>query len=270
MSAIGVSVPGAHHSFEDQTNSFFSSLGQAVYIFEESRKSVQNVIGDVYRSGKYCSNREKCESLGGYVTTPRSIYACGKCGAWLFVHKVLFMLQEHVKTTEADKICFLFAGKICTRYQTNKYYLMSHFNQPNIERKNCVWTTKYEKLWEMCVVQHVDLKSVFTLQPIKRLVSTTLKSAKLAATFWIFLSRTKNRQLCCLVVTVHILSQERRFATTRKKNHLPFWRNFSTNHNQAHPNLKQKVWNKAKYGMVVSVSYWLMIWATYSLFKPFY
>ena len=169
--------------FEDQTNPFFSSLAQAVYIFEESRKSVQNVIGDVYRPGKYGSNREKCESLGGYVTTPRSIYACGKCGAWLFVHKVLFMLQEHVKTTKADKICFLFAGKKCTWYQTNNYYLMSHFNQPNIERKNCVWTTKYEKLWEMCVVQHVDLKSVFTLQPIKRLVSTTLKSAKLAATF---------------------------------------------------------------------------------------
>ena len=59
--------------FEDQTNSFFFSLGQGVYIFEESPKLVQDVFGDVYCPGKYCLNREKCESIGGYVATPRSI-----------------------------------------------------------------------------------------------------------------------------------------------------------------------------------------------------
>ena len=62
--------------FEDQTNSFFLSLGQRVYIFEESPKSVQDDSGDVYRPGKYCSSREKCEFNGGYATTPRSIYGC--------------------------------------------------------------------------------------------------------------------------------------------------------------------------------------------------
>ena len=97
--------------FEDQTNSFFLSLGEGFYNFEESPKSVQDVIGDVYCPGKYCSNREKCESLGGYVTTPRSIYASGKCGAWLFVHKVLFRLQEHLKMTKTDKTRFFFARK---------------------------------------------------------------------------------------------------------------------------------------------------------------
>ena len=35
----------------------------------------------------------------------------------------------------------------------------------------------------MCTVQHVETKSVFTFQQIKRLVSTTVKSAKPAATF---------------------------------------------------------------------------------------
>ena len=95
--------------FEDQTNSFFLSPGQVVYIFEETPKSVQDVVGDVYCPGKYCFNREKCESLDGYVTTPRSIYGCGKCGAWLFVHKVPFLLQEHVKTTKRDKTRFFFA-----------------------------------------------------------------------------------------------------------------------------------------------------------------
>ena len=53
--------------FEDQTNSFFSSFCQGVYFFEESPKSIQDVIGDVHCPGKYCFNREKCESLDGYV-----------------------------------------------------------------------------------------------------------------------------------------------------------------------------------------------------------
>ena len=97
--------------FEDQRNSFFLSLGQGVYIFEENPKSVQDVIVDVYCPGKYCLNREKIKSIGGYVITPRSIFVCGKCGAWLFVHKAPFTLQEHITTTKADKTCFFFAKK---------------------------------------------------------------------------------------------------------------------------------------------------------------
>ena len=60
---------------------------------------------------------------------------------------------------------------------------MSRFSQSNMEGENCVWTKKYERLWEMCMVQHVELKSVLTFQPIKRLVSTIVISAKPAATF---------------------------------------------------------------------------------------
>ena len=52
-----------------------------------------------------------------------------------------------------------------------------------MERKNCVWTKKYERLSELCIVQHVEMKIVFTFQPTKRLASTTVKSAKPAATF---------------------------------------------------------------------------------------
>ena len=97
--------------FEDQTNSFFLSFGQGVYIFGESPKSIQDDIGDVFCHGKYCFNREKCESLDGYVTTPRSKCGCGKCGAWLFVHKNPFMLQEYVRTTQTDRKRFFFAKK---------------------------------------------------------------------------------------------------------------------------------------------------------------
>ena len=80
---------------EDQTNSFFMSFCPGVYTFEENPKSIQDFIGDVYCPGEYCLNKEKCKSIGGYVTTPRSIYGCDLCGAWLFVHKVPFTLQEH-------------------------------------------------------------------------------------------------------------------------------------------------------------------------------
>ena len=93
------------------------------------------------------------------------------------------MLQEHLKTTKTETTRFFSAEKNELGTQQTLFYLMSHFNQPNIERKNCVWTTKYDTLSEMCFVQHVKLKSVFTFQPKKRLVSTTVKSAKPAATF---------------------------------------------------------------------------------------
>ena len=96
---------------EDQTHSFFLSFRQRVYKSEKSPKSIQDVIGDVYCAGKYCFNSEKCETLDSYVTTPRFIYGCRKCEAWLFVHKIPFMSQEHVKTTKADKTRFFFADK---------------------------------------------------------------------------------------------------------------------------------------------------------------
>ena len=101
--------------FEEQINSFFWSLGQVVYIFEERPKSFQEVTGGMYCPGDFCLSREKCESIGGYLTTPRSICGCGKCGAWLFVHKVSFKLQEHVKTTKTDKTRFFFVKKDVTQ-----------------------------------------------------------------------------------------------------------------------------------------------------------
>ena len=104
--------------FGYQAKSFFLTFGEGVYIFEESAKTIQDVIGDVYCPGKYCLNREKCETIGGYVTTLRSIYGCGKCGAWLFLHKVPFALRKHVKTTKTDKTRFFFAIKDGTQQTT--------------------------------------------------------------------------------------------------------------------------------------------------------
>ena len=110
---------------ENQTNYFFLSFGQEFYIFKESPKSTQDAIGDVFGPGKYCFNREKCESLDGYLTTPRSIYGCGKYGTWLFVpvddknrQNKLFLCEES-----------------WTWYPTNDCYLMYHSNQTNIQKK---------------------------------------------------------------------------------------------------------------------------------------
>ena len=100
---------------DNQTNSFFLSFGPGVYIFEKNQKTIQDVIGDVYCPREYCLNKERSKSIGGYVTTPRSIYDCDNCGTWLFVHKVPFTLQAHVKTTKTDKTRFFFAKKDVTR-----------------------------------------------------------------------------------------------------------------------------------------------------------
>ena len=56
----------------------------------------------------------------------------------------------------------------------------------------------------ICIAQHVQTKSVFALQLTKTPVFLTVESSKPAFTCWIFLLRTRNRQLCCLVVMVHI------------------------------------------------------------------
>ena len=123
--------------FEDQTNSFFLSLGQRVYIFEETLKPIQDVIRDVYCPGELCLDREKCQSLGGYVTTARSIFGCGKCGAWLFVHKVPLMLQRHVNTTKTGKTRFFFAKK--RNLVPNKQLLLNVSFQSTKYRKKELW-----------------------------------------------------------------------------------------------------------------------------------
>ena len=134
---------------------------------------------------------------------------------------------------------------------------MSLFNQPNIEKKNCLGTTKYERLSEMCIVQHVELKSVFTFQPIKLQVSTTVKSAKPAATFWIFLLGPKNRQLCCLVVTVHIVYTSRDYEKEKPSPFLKkFLRQSQSSTYEPEPKMAKMSPNM---GLNVSNSYWLKI-----------
>ena len=99
-------------------------------------------IGDVYCFNKNCKG-EKWVFLDAHVTTLRSIYGCGKCGAWLLVHKVPFTLQR-AKTTKTGETRFFFAKK-----RASNCLLMFQFIQPNIARKKCsicIWKTKYKNL----------------------------------------------------------------------------------------------------------------------------
>ena len=99
---------------------------------------------------------------------------------------------------------------------------------------------------------------------------TTVTSVKPVLTFWIFLLRTRNRQLCCLAVIVHIVLQEKRVAPAKKKNHLQFWRNFSANQFQANANPHQKWLNRVQKSSK-RIHFLLAddIWATYSFLKSF-
>ena len=51
MSAMRVCVPGAQYFFDHQKNSILLSFEQGVYIFEESPKSIEDVIWDVFCPG---------------------------------------------------------------------------------------------------------------------------------------------------------------------------------------------------------------------------
>ena len=123
------------------------------------------------------------------------------------------------------------------------------FEQPtisfslNCDQGICIFEetqTSIQNLLEMCFVQDAQTKSVFICQLTKILVSTTVKIAKPALMRWIFLLGTKNQHSCGSVVMIHIALQEKRVVTTKKKNHLQFWRHFSDNHNRAHLNLCHK------------------------------
>ena len=110
----------------------------------------------------------------------------------------------------------------------------------------------------MCIVQPLQMKIMFTFQAVKCLVSTTVRNAKPAATFWNFFSRTKNQQFCCLVAMAHNASSKRRVVRTKMKNHLIFWKHFSANLNQPHPNLNKNCQNVSIHGIIIPTPHWLL------------
>ena len=166
------------------------SFGAGVYIFEESARTIQDVIGDVYCPGKSCLNREKCESIAAYVTTPRSIYGCGKCGDWLLLHKVPFTLQEHVKTTKTDRTRF----SLLKKRAPNKQLLL---NVP-------FQSTKYGKI-EMCVDKKVRETIGDVYCPTCRNEKCVYLSTNKTTSFY----DCKKCKACCHVLNIPFKDQKR-------------------------------------------------------------
>ena len=116
---------------------------------------------------------------------------------------------------------------------------------------------QFNMLLEICIVQHGQPKSAFTCLPKKILVFTTVKSAKPALMCLIVRLRNKKRQKLYLVEISRIVLQRTRVATTKKKNHLHFWRKFPTNQNQAHQLYHKRKKNPSIYRISVSTPHWL-------------
>ena len=168
------------------------SFSQRVYIFEENPKLIQEVIGVVFCPGEYCLNREKCERLGGYVTTPRSIYGCGKCGAWLLVHKVPSTLQGHVKTKKKQtehSFCLLKKMNVLPDKQM-------FINVP-------IQSTKYRKN-QLCVDNKVQETIGDVYCPTCRNRKCVHKSTKKATSFY----DCKKCKACCHVLNIPFTVQK--------------------------------------------------------------
>ena len=116
---------------------------------------------------------------------------------------------------------------------------------------------QFKMLLEMCIVQHIQTKNVFTFQPTKLLVSMIVKKCKSYSNVLRFLLWTKNRKLRCLVVMVHIVLREKRVVTTKKRKHLHFWTILSPITIKNTRTWTKEGKNHSTYGIIVSNPHWL-------------
>ena len=132
------------------------------------------------------------------------------------------------------------------------------FNRPNSKKELCVDNKVKETVRDMYYPTCRIEKCVYNSTK-KRLVSTTVIRAKPAVTFRKFLLRTKNRQLCCLVVVVYITVQERRVEPTEKEPFSIFEEiNPPITIKHIRVSAKKKGRNHSIYAKTVSTLHWLM------------
>ena len=190
--------------------------------------------------GNYCFDREKCEFLDSYVTTPRSISDCGKCGAWLFVHKIPFMLHEHVKTAKTDKNTIFLCGKKINLVPRKQMLLSVPFQSTRKRKKELCVDNKLQKTIGDVYCPTCGIEKWVFVSNNEKTKFYDWKKCKAGCQVLKNTFKDQKWQLCCLKLMVHIDLQEKRVKTKKKKSHLHFWKKSSANHNQAHPNLNQK------------------------------
>ena len=159
--AMCVCVPGAHFSFW-RSNKLFSPdfWPKGVHFWRKSKiksscfwrclLSCQVIFQqtEMRLSSKLCNNSEIHSRFWKWW----SLVVCSQ---------ISFYVSKTRKDDKKSQTRFFFGKSRWICYLINICSMMSHFNQLQIERKTCVRTTKYERLLEMCVVQHVGNKSVY-------------------------------------------------------------------------------------------------------------
>ena len=73
ISSVHVHLSGAQYSLWRKTSSFFLKCERGLYTFEETQKLIQNVIGDVFCPGRYCS-LQKCVYFHTWEENDESCY----------------------------------------------------------------------------------------------------------------------------------------------------------------------------------------------------
>ena len=104
------------------------------------------------------------------------------CGAWLFVHKVPFMLQEHVKTTKTNKTRF-FSAKNMNLVPNKQLLVNALFQSTNYRKKEVRVDNKVQETDRGVYCPTCRTEKCAYISTKKRLFSTTVRSENPAATF---------------------------------------------------------------------------------------
>ena len=94
--------------FRDQTNSFFMSFGRGFSFLKRVQNRIKmslqmSFVHLVGKNWEVLYQQRETRIPWQFCKNSAIHFGCGKCGAWLFVHKVPFTLSEHVKPTKTDK-----------------------------------------------------------------------------------------------------------------------------------------------------------------------
>ena len=147
----------------------------------------------------------------------------------MFVHKVLFTLQEHVKITKTGKRrIFFFAKKMMNLLPNTKLFNIVSFQSTKNKKK------------ELCVDNKVQETIGDMFCPTRRNEKCVFFSAKFPGS-----------------MIVDCFARKTSRDHTEEKSS-PFRRRFSDNHNQAYSNLSKKVIIQSIYGINVSNPHWLI------------
>ena len=96
--------------FDDQINSLLLSCGRGVHTFEESPKSIEDVIGDVYCSGKYSFNRGM--RISWRLSNNSEIHLwLWKVWSLVVCSQSSFYVTRARKDNKTGKPCLIFAEK---------------------------------------------------------------------------------------------------------------------------------------------------------------